>query len=84
MPIFRPRYPVFEACQIAVLLLGRGGIPPVVAGYDLHEKSGVLYGMGKRPDLLQRVGIGYQAEARDQAVGGLQSHDAAKGCRAAH
>ena len=76
---------VLQARQIAAALsLSRGGIPPVVPGYDLHEKSGILYGMGKRADLLQGVGIGHQAVARDQAVGGLESHDAAKGCRTAH
>ena len=49
----------------------------VGAGNRVKEQRRIAHVLGERPDLIERGGERHQSEARDAAVGGLQSHNAA-------
>ena len=50
-------------------------------GNDLQQQGGVADGVCKGANLIERAGEGHQAESRYPAIGGLESDDAAVGCR---
>ena len=64
--------------------LVRGGIAFVVARNRVEHDRGVLGGPRKRPNLIERRGIGHEAEPRHKAVGGLETDETAQRGRLAN
>ena len=54
------------------------------AGDDARQARAVVHGAGERAHGVLRPGARHDAVAADQAVGGLQSHHAARGSRQPH
>ena len=65
---------VYGGTGLSTLVLSRR----IVAGDDFQQQGGVGDGVGEGADLVERAGVGDEAEARDAAVGRLEADDAAQ------
>src|SRR5690606_15766219 len=78
-PVFVRAFPHFR-CVPLRRLPGCGSVEFIRTGHHLQQEGGIRYILCEDADLVEGRSVGNEAVARDAAVSGLQSHDAAEVC----